>query len=124
MAEPHPSVRLLLDQHINDVIGAKERPWEFPGSGSWAENIHELGFDATADPPDAEDNAIDSDGYEFEASEIPLPPLYKLKVGKDRESNLEIKSSYLIFTDRFLTFTGENTLLPASQRCSQLFKCW
>ncbi len=100
LAEPHSSVHTLLDQHINDVQGATDRPWEFPGSGSWSEDIHELGWDATADPPElgenqnggpvknleligigGSDSENDKDGFEFEASEAPLPPLYKLKVG-------------------------------------------
>lgn len=82
LAEHHAPVRLLLDQHINDVIGATERPWEFRGSGPWSEDQHELGYDATADAPPAiaPTDIDDSDGFEFEATEQPLPPLYKLKV--------------------------------------------
>jgi hypothetical protein len=80
LAEPHEPVRLLLDQHINDVIGAKEISWEFKGSGGWVENLHEIGFDVTADPPPGDPEEPDIDDFEFEASETPLPPLYKLKV--------------------------------------------
>lgn len=82
LAEPHAPVRLLLDQHINDVLGAKDVPWEFKGSGEWAEEPrNELGFEVTAEaPPPDLDEEEDGDGFEFEASESPLPPLYKLKV--------------------------------------------
>jgi hypothetical protein len=81
LAEPHENVRLLLEQHINDVLGKEEKPWEFRGSGSWSEDPHEIGFDATADPPPPDPGLDDElDGFEFESSDIPLPPLYKLKV--------------------------------------------
>jgi len=79
LAEAHVAVRLLLDQHINDVNGVKEKSWEFRGSG-FDEDPHEIGFDATADPSPADPEPNEFDGFEFESSEIPLPPLYKLKV--------------------------------------------
>lgn len=79
LAESHEPVRLLLDQHINDVMGARDKPWEFKGSGPWVEDSNALGYDATADVPEQSDSE-DSDGFEIEASENPLPPLYKLKV--------------------------------------------
>jgi len=81
LAENHEPVRLLLLQHINDVQGKEDKSWEFRGSGTWAEEPHDNGFAVTDDPPPpAEDDDEDMDGFEFESSEMPLPPLYRLKV--------------------------------------------
>jgi len=80
LAGQHKPVRKLLEQHIRDVQGVDERPWEFRGSGKWAEKMFDSGFDVTADPPAPPHSPLIEDGFEFEASELPLPPIYMLKV--------------------------------------------
>lgn len=80
LAENHEPVRLLLQQHINDVQGRIDKYWEFRGSGGWSEEPFDNGYDVTDDPPLAEPDIDDMDGFEFESSEMPLPTLYRLKV--------------------------------------------
>jgi len=79
LADSFPAVKLLLEQHIQDVQGKDAKAWEFRGTGSWAESQYDNGFDVTASPPrcPSPDNV---DGFEFESSELPLPPIYMLKV--------------------------------------------
>lgn len=79
LAEPHEPVKMLLTQHIKDVQGKEEKVWQFRGSGTWSEDPFDNGYDATADPPVTPENEF-PDGFEFESSEGPLPPLYVLKV--------------------------------------------
>ena len=78
LAEHHPPVKRLLEQHIRDVQGKDEAAWEFRGTGSWAEEQFDNGYDATASPPQSANDSVD--GFEFESSELPLPPIYMLKV--------------------------------------------
>lgn len=80
LAEHHPPVKRLLEQHIKDVQGKEEKPWPFLGTGSWADNVHGSGFDVTSDPPLPPNSPEIGDGFEFESSELPLPPIYMLKV--------------------------------------------
>lgn len=80
LAENHEPVRLLLRQHISDVQGKEDKSWEFRGSGPWSENQLDNGFDVTDDPPPPENDVEELDGFEFEASEMPLPNLYRVKV--------------------------------------------
>lgn len=79
LAENHEPVKLLLQQHINDVQGRFDKSWEFRGSGLWAEVPFDSGYEVTDDPPPVE-SEDDSEGFEFESSEMPLPNLYRLKV--------------------------------------------
>ena len=92
LAEPHKEVRQLLEEHIMDVQGKQNKPWVFRGSGKWAEEKFDCGFQVTDAAPSPEEPA-DPDAFEFEASENALPPLYRLKVNKatlTRRGRLEL----------------------------------
>ncbi len=84
LAEHHPVVKRLLEQHIKDVQGKEEKAWQFRGTGKWAEEQYDNGYDVTASPPMESPDA--DDGFEFESTELPLPPIYMLKVSLERSN--------------------------------------
>ncbi|CAG7837055.1 unnamed protein product [Allacma fusca] len=98
LAEPHEPVRRLLQEHIKDVQGKPNTPWVFRGSGNWAEDKFDSGFEITDAVP-SPDAGADPEAFEFEASENTLPPLYRLKG--------ENETSFYVLLQDLLNYIGQ-----------------